>query len=48
MFTAQLAGFLITCHHAHWAQLLTSGPLSPARYARILGWAVRHGFTYQP
>lgn len=48
MFLAQLAAFLLAHHHAHWVQLLTSGPLSPHKYARILGWAVRHGFTYQP
>ena len=47
MFAAQLAAFLIIHHHIRWALLLFNGPLSPAEYARILAWAVRHGFTYQ-
>jgi hypothetical protein len=48
MFLAQLAAFLLTHHHAGWVHLLTSGPLSPGKYARILTWAARHGFIYQP
>jgi len=45
MFLAQLAAFLTTCHHAHWASVLPQ--LSPHRFAVIYDWALRHGFAYQ-
>ena len=45
MFTAQLAAFLATHHHAHWADLLTL--MSPHRFATVYDWALRHGFVYQ-
>ncbi len=46
MFTAQLAAYLTAHHHAMWAAHLTTDSLT--RFARILMWAVRHGFRYQP
>ena len=45
MFIAQLAAFLLSHHHAHWAHILTTCP--HWRFRHILTWATRHGFRYQ-
>lgn len=45
MFLAQLAAFLFHHHHAEWARHLAV--MKPREFARVLHWAVRHGFRYQ-
>lgn len=46
MFMAQLAAFLIHHHHAWWGHHITQ--MHHREFARVLRWAVRHGFRYQP
>ena len=43
MFGAQLLAWLVAHHRAHLAALLQA-----PGFARVIAWALRHGFTYQP
>lgn len=43
MFTAQLAAFLASHHHAAWLAGLFS---STQRFEWLLTWATRHGFLF--
>lgn len=47
MFIAQLYYFLVAHHHVAWANDFFNGHMTPHLYARILHWAIRHGFVYQ-
>lgn len=42
----QLAAFLASHHHEHWADVLATA--GPHRLAHIYTWAIHHGFRYHP